>query len=516
MEEQQESVAKALTYRPSRNRPAALEDVSRARYMNSRSNPTTPKTQGSREISPESPGNYTGRRPSVPDTNPPPRTYRQSNLSYSTPRVYNSSPLVSHATEAREAPETTRAAEGTESTVSTTAPSTVWDELEDLKSRIHRLEYNGKLPPTSGAAISHASNDRPPTATTTVTTISSSPKRGRVNSLSPIEPPTLEPAPPVESHPLLRAALAKSKSLLNEELYKALEATTSDALMIASMMGTSGQPGPISSSQSTIGGVPSVTDRQVRRKVDSMCRSLTELCLALSEGKNELPAPVLKEKTPQPSARDTDVRPSIETDGSPRRQVAADLAKVKSSPRALSRLEQRRSSLLATSSLPKLPSPRYVPSDGATPTQTSMAGRRSSMLLRPQRVVRTEEVEEEGESSRFRAPSRANTDIGHSRNGPREYTSHQPLPERPTIIQSALPVRRHYTSTSLNKNPLPTPPISMLGGRRFLDRLTPDRDPSSAVARYNEERQRKGSIGSAFPLGRTGSLTRARGASVAE
>ncbi len=524
MDERQESVAQALTYRPSKNRPAALEDVNRARYINFRSNPTTPRTRDSGEISPESPGNYIGRRPSVPDTNPPPRSYRQSNLSYPTPRVYNSSPLVSHATETHEAPETTRAAEGTESTVSTTAPSTVWDELEDLKSRIHRLELTGKLPPTSGAAVSRASNDRPPTATTTVTTISSSPKRGRGNSSSPAEPATHQPAPslapaPVlapaspETHPLLRAALAKSKSLLNEELYKALEATASDALMIASMMGTSGQPGPISSSQSTIGGVPSVTDRQVRRKVDSMCRSLTELCLALSEGKNEAPAPLLKEKTPQPSARDTDVRPSIESDTSPRRQAVADLARVKTSPRALSRLEQRRSSLLATSSLP---SPRYVPSEGTTPTQTSMAGRRSSMLLRPQRV-RTEEAEEEEGPNRFRAPSRANTDLGHLRNAPREYTSRQPLPERPTIVQSALPVRRHYTSTSLNKNPLPTPPISMSGGRRFLDRLTPDRDPSSAVARYNEERQRKGSIGSAFPLVKPGSLTRrTRGASVAE
>jgi len=91
-----------------------------------------------------------------------------------------------------DAPETPRAAEGTESTVSTTAPSTVWDELEDLKSRIHRLELTGKLPATSGAAMSHASNERPATATTTVTTMSSSPKRGRGNSISPVEPVAAE------------------------------------------------------------------------------------------------------------------------------------------------------------------------------------------------------------------------------------------------------------------------------------------------------------------------------------
>jgi hypothetical protein len=507
--DEQQSVAQALTYRPTaKDRSTAPGDNNRTRYSNnSRSNPTTPRTFSSREISPESQASYGPRRPSAPDATLPPRTsYRQSNLSYTTPRTYNSSPLVSRSTEMQEAPETPRAAEGTESSVSTTAPSTVWDELEDLKSRIHRLELTGKMPPTAGAAMSRASNDRPPTATTTVTTLSSSPKRGRGNSISQEERVSTEP-PPAEAHPLLRAALAKTKPVLSSEIYNALEAAASDALAIASMMGSSGQPGPISSSQSIIGG-PTVSDRQVRRKADSMCRSLTELCLALSEAKPEstatAPNPVPNPSLVRASNHDpNEVRLSIEPTTNQRQLMVA----AKSSPRALSRLEARRSSLLATSTLP---SPRYVPSELGTPTQT---GRRTSLFLRTQRA-RTEEPEEE-EGTRFRTPSRAITEVGRLRQSPREYTSQQPLPEKPLPVQSSLPVRRHYASTSLtNTVPPPMPPVSSLGGRRYLERSTPERDTIGVVSRLTESRlaedrvQRKPSISQGYGLGRTGSLTR--------
>jgi hypothetical protein len=504
------TVSQALTYRPSaRDRVAPLEDINRSRYYGgtiSRSTPATPRAIGSREISPESQASYGGRRPSVPDSALPSRTssYRQSNLSYSTPRTYNSSPLVSRTADVHDTPETPRVAEGTESTVSTTAPSTVWDELEDLKSRIHRLELTGKLPATSGAAISRASNERPPTATTTVTTMSSSPKRGRGNSISPID--SVEP-PPADAHPLLHSALAKSKSLLSPEVYKALETTASDALAIAAMMGTSGQPGPISSSQSTVGGGSGpVSDRQVRRKADSMCRSLTELCLALSEGRSDQAQAPNNQVAVRPSSRDDQTITNVDLNKTQRPPVSTDLTRVKSSPRALSRLEARRSSLLATSSLP---SPRYAPSEAGTPTQSSMAGRRTSLLLRSRRAG-TEEPEEE-DDTRFRAPSRANTEIGRPRNSPREYISQQPLPDnRPSGIQSSLPVRRHYVSTSLtNTGAPPVPTLPNLGSRRYLDRSTPERDTSSVVGRMADERtQRKSSLSQGFPVGRTGSLTR--------
>ncbi|KAF8864108.1 hypothetical protein BDZ45DRAFT_53553 [Acephala macrosclerotiorum] len=499
----QEGIAQALTYRPAgRDRPSAPDDLNRTRYsgQNSRSTPATPKAIGSRERSPEE---YGEPRLSVPEATLPPRaSYRQSNLSYTTPRTYNSSPLVSRTTDLHDTPETPRAAEGTESTVSTTAPSTVWDELDELKSRIHRLELTGKLPPTSGAAMSRASADRPPTATTTITTVSSSPKRGRGNSVSPADAPAVIEKAPIEAHPLLHAALAKAKPLLSEEVYKSLEAAAADALAISSMMGTSGQPGPISSSQSTVGGPNAgVSDRQVRRKADSMCRSLTELCLALSENKNEVAPATTNQTLLRPQSRDTEVvLPSIETNEPQRQLVTGDLARAKSSPRALSRLEARRSSLLATSALPN---PRYAPTEVGTPTQT---GRRTSLFFRPRRAA-TEEPEED---DTFRAPSRAITEVARPKQSPREYTSQQPLPERSSSITSSLPVRRHYATASLTNSGHPMPPVSALNNRRYLERSTPERDTSSVVGRLAEDRSRhrKSSISSGLPIGRTGSLTR--------
>lgn len=478
--------------------PTAL-DMSRNRYYGgtSHSTPTTPRAAAPREVSPESQVSYSRRRPSIPDHNLPSRagSYRQSNLSYSAPRTYNSSPLVSRTTDNHDTPETHRNAEGTESTVSTTAPSTVWDELDDLKSRIHRLELTGKLPTTSGAAMSRVSNDRPPTATTTVTTMSSSPKRGRGNSISPVDSNTIEP-PPHDAHPLLNSALAKSKTLLSPEIYKALEATASDALNFTAMLGSSGQPGPISSSQSTIGGgLNVVSDRQLRRKADSMCRSLTELCLALSEGKSDQ---TQTKALSRPSSRDAEL--NIDT----RLPVSSDLARVKASPRALSRLEARRSSLLATSTLP---SPRYTPSEVGTPTQSSIGGRRTSLLLRSRRAA-TEELDDDDES-RFRAPSRAATEIGRIRQPTREYTP--PTDSRTPTSQSSLPVRRHYASSSFTSSGSALPAVSNIAGRRYLDRSTPERDTASLSGRMGEDREkRKSSIGASagFGIGRAGSLTR--------
>jgi hypothetical protein len=444
-------------------------------------------------------------------------SYRQSNLSYSTPRNYNSSPLVSRTMDMQEAPipETTRAAEGTESTASTTAPSTVWDELEDLKSRIHRLELTGKLPATSGAAMSRAAHERPPTATTTTnTTMSTSPKqRGQGNSASPTEFSNRQ-LQPNELHPLLHSALAKSKSLLTPEIFNALEATVNDALTIAAMMGMSGQPGPMSSAHSTIDGPSSgVSDRQVRRKADSMCRSLTELCLALSDERMEhSPSETLHGVRPRSSGRDSELRPSIEISTVlPRQPMNSDITRVKSSPRALSRLEERRSSLLNTSTLP---SPRYAPSDIGNNSQSVMGGRRTSLLIRSRRG-NTEEPEED--AARFRAPSRAITEVGRFRNTQREYVPEEPLLDRTPPALSSLPVRRNgHLATSSLPNTGPSAAQSTTGtARRYLERSTPDRDTAAPTVRVPENREMRKSSISAFGLGRTDSLTRRRQASAA-
>ncbi|KAI9646205.1 hypothetical protein NHQ30_005645 [Ciborinia camelliae] len=455
--------------RSSASTVTALNEQRKRSFATALSNPTTPRTNNREgDFDP-----YAGRRPSVQDRSI--TAYRQSNLSnsYSVPRTttYHSSPLVAQPMEIGEQLETQRATEGTASTVSTTAPSTVWDELDDLKSRIHRLELTGKLPTTSGAAVLRATHERPPTATTTETTMSTSPKRGRGNSISPTEAPSMDMSK-AENHPLLRSALANSKSLLDPEIYKSLEATAYDALAISAMMGTSGQPGPISSSQSSVGGARStVSDRQVRRKADSLCRSLTELCLSLSERRPNDPDTTVTQIRQNNHGQDSEIRQTIEP-VSPRQPSSSDLAKLKPSPRSYSRLEARRSTLLATNVLPTL---RYPPPENTTPTQSLAAGRRTSLLLRSRRAE-TEDPQETIEA-RFRAPSRAQTDLG--RRGERDEMPHPPLHEedmRSGTNPSALAIRRSYTTAlSPNRGAQYSPLTQTSPGRRYYER-TPDRE----------------------------------------
>ncbi|KAF7948746.1 hypothetical protein EAE96_007938 [Botrytis aclada] len=518
-----------------RGPPSAIstsnEQKKRPFAATSLSSPTTPRTDN-READFE-PQPYAGRRPSIQD-----RTitaYRQSNLSnsYSVPRTtaYHSSPLVAQPMEISDQHETQRVTEGTASTVSTTAPSTVWDELDDLKSRIHRLELTGKLPTTSGAAVSRATHERPPTATTTETTMSTSPKRGRGNSISPTEAPTVDMSK-ADNHPLLRSALMNSMPLLDPEIYKSLEASANDALAISAMMGTSGQPGPISSSQSVIGGPQSnISDRQVRRKADSLCRSLTELCLSLSERRSNDPDTTLTQIRQNSHGQDAEVRQSIEP-VSPRLGPSGDVARLKASPRSYSRLEARRSSLLATTTLPTL---RYPPPENTNPTQSLAAGRRTSLLLRNRRAE-TEDPQETVDS-RFRAPSRAKTDLGRRGEIPRdELLRHALLDDDPRsgAISTSLALRRSHT-TALSPNRVPqssllaqstpsrryyerTPEREIIinsstggSGRRYLER-TPERDTTSLSGRLAEERgQRKVSAPLTFAArSRAGSLMRSR------
>jgi hypothetical protein len=510
-----------------------------------RPSPMTPRSLAFQDVSADnSPGGR--RRSSITESNSgfPPRTssYRQSNLSYGQSRTYNSSPLVPRSAEPQRADthhnsDGTHGVEGTESTGSTTAPSTVWDELDDIKSRIHRLELTGKLPSTSGAAISRLSDERPPTATTQ-TTMSTSPKRGSGNSAAQGDASSTTSSQK-DGHPILQAAVNKARPFLTAEVFKALEAAATDALTLSSMMGTVGQPGPISSGASTIGGLGTVTDRQLRRKADSVCRSLTELCLALSEEAAQ-PKTVQTNGTPQKDSH-TPTTPTINKPfaglAAQRRPSAVaeqNLVRPNTSPRAMTRLEERRTSLLNGTALP---SPRF---GGATPsaqlepvgrkssllisrarragTEEPDEGRKSSLLLRTRRAG-TEEPEEgrktslllrgrrgtvgeDDDEARFRAPSRAATEVASSR-----VVSQPPAPDTVALGQSALPRRRLVPSTLNSRLIAPTPAANPT--RRYLDRPTPEREGNSVADKLAEDRgQRQMSLGQAVLLNRTGSLNR--------
>lgn len=446
-------------------------------------------SRSAREMSPESPQTYTDLRPSPQDA----RTYRPSNLSASRT---NPPP---DATESSRLDGDRARLDGTESTLSTTAPSTVWDELDDLKSRIRKLELTGKLPSSSAAAMSNASAERPRTATTTVTTLSSSPKHDRkANTPSPDSdigpgpgptPVTAEASAPVPSlgtnqiEALLHSALAKVKTAVGTDAYNALEVTAADALTLANMLGSP------SGALAAVNGV-SLSERQARRKADSLCRGLTELCLALSD--EQLNS---NSKQQRPGSRDASSHVKT-SNGSPgdslvipvtsRRSMShepEDSGRPDPSPRVASRLEARRTSLLSSGSRASQDA-QSSPATAALPTPPTRLSRISASFRTKRRAE--EDVDTKATAFSRVTPSRTMAEVGgfstDQRYSPRErlsreYTpesqaqrpssfSQKPLPQSrsPSVAPPSIPLRKSYgPSTSF----LPATSLIQPGSRRY-------------------------------------------------
>ncbi|KAI8720799.1 hypothetical protein NCS52_00525900 [Fusarium sp. LHS14.1] len=552
-DERASEVSRMSTYRSlTRDKAASVhpgEDLSRRSTI--RPSPVTPRSIAFQEPSNDA---TSRRRPSVTDVSNSNSNGQTRSSTYKAAlghhnKTYNSSPLVrSFDFQRQPNQETSNAPEGTESTLSTTAPSTVWDELDDLKSRIHRLELTGKLPSTSGAAVSRLSDERPPTATTTVTTISSSPKR--VTNGNQNADAVSTTSSHRESHPILHSALAKSKVLLDAEVYRALEAAANDAMALSSMMGTVGQPGPISSGASTIGSGTTVTDRQLRRKAEGVCRSLTELCLALGEEVTQT-RPRQSVEAPPPVQNDAPTTPTINktfTGFTHQRRPSLSnteqvLARANTSPRAMSKFEERRLNILNGNSLPASRVSNSTPSTPLEPisqrrssllvarsrragTEEPEDGRKSSLLLRTRRAG-TEEPDEGRRTSlfvrgrrgtvgdesedemKFRSPSRAHTELNAIRTVTHDATPQQQASD----TTSAIP-RRRFASSNLTVSRLATPATSMATPpRRYLERSTQqdhnNNNNNTVADKLAEDRgQRYMSMGQTTLINRTGSMIR--------
>ena len=135
----------------------------------------------------------------------------------------------------------------------------MWDELEAIKRRLRQLELGhpgivADRPHTRGTTNSSSSPQRsspfPPShAGTSITSSTSSPL----------------------SYPLLNAAITKVKSSgLSLDVAQAVEATAQEAIALALM--TNHDP-----------SAQAPSPRSIRRKVDGVCRGLTEVCLALAD-----------------------------------------------------------------------------------------------------------------------------------------------------------------------------------------------------------------------------------------
>ncbi|KAI7285904.1 hypothetical protein KC345_g1485 [Hortaea werneckii] len=257
-----------------------------------------------------------------------------------------------------------------ESSAESQGAETVWDELDDLKSRIKKLE----LTELSGPNLTNV-------------------------------------------HPLLHSALAKAKSLLQPSLYRMLEATASDSLQLAAMTGSAGPQGTAFSAASIINGV-TVSDRHVRRKADAMCRNLTDLTLALCDGKHEntvAASSPLTAHSVQPSPTIRNSRSSI----GPGENVN------RNNSRPVSRLEARRTSILgisagqsvsgspreSTDDLSNASEQEGTPTHVRAPPQELRRISRSNSRLFGVRSSRYGETSAD-EDPTVRPPSRAMTDAG--------------------------------------------------------------------------------------------------------
>ena len=387
---------------------------------------------------------------------------RPSNLSHAAHHVkYASSPF----------PDQPQQVADSESTASTTAPSTVWDELDDIKSRIRKLELTGKLPPSSNAAMSNSYGERPTTATTTMTNVSTSPKRRHLGAPSP-ETSALVAPDVSDLHPLLHTAFARAKTTLNDGVNEALEATILDALTLASMM----------KSQEVQGTSVNGVDRRLRGKIDNICRNLMDLCVTLADDR-----PYSKETSPSA------IPPTFQNSSPPvMRDISPDLRfqransedpELRSSSRVMSRLEARRASLQASSL-------GHMQRDSSQEPPTPLA----SKLDRTTSALRRREGE--GPTAVAKRPlSRANIEGGQNRSSvpsrfSREYVSNHPLPSHPhrsPSVQSSIPPRKSYFSTAFYSPN--TPEHVQSGSRRRLEETTPP--SSSEGARLIEARQRR-------------------------
>jgi hypothetical protein len=410
--------------------------------------------------------------------------------------------------------------------------------------------------------MSRMSDDRPPTAGTTVTTVSSSPKRSGAGAAAQSADVASTTSSHREAHhPLLQSALSKTKAFLNPEVFRALEYAANEAMNLSSMMGSPGQIGPISSGASAIGTGGQVTDRQLRRKADSVCRSLTELCVSLGENAtSSKPTPTTSSTTAAHTAQNegpsTPVMAgktlTLNTATAQRRPSVADAEVMKSvvSPRAMSKFEERRNSILNGTTLP---SPRVVNSIPSTPNDTT-PNRRSSLMVARSRRAGTEEPDdgrksilrtrragteepEEGRKTSFllrgrrntvgeeedvRAPSRA-TDLHTIRHVPREYqpqshgqgSSQQGGAEAITQVSTSLPRRRftsNITSNATQSSRLATPSTpASAQPKRYLERSsTLEREPGVNTYVVEDRPSRHASIGQSTMLNRTGSLSARR------
>ncbi|KAH8692918.1 hypothetical protein BGW36DRAFT_430660 [Talaromyces proteolyticus] len=503
-----------------------LDEGSRSRYSQagsaSRSVVGVPRSRYNRETSPELPQPYSDVRSTITDAR-----YRHSNLTNLSSRTLRQPSTSDSAERVSTETEKVRTDGTTESSLSTTAPSTVWDELDDLKSRIRKLELTGKFPSSSAAAMSNVSAERPRTAATTATTLSSSPKQKHVRRTS-VSLDTGTPATPNPIQTLLHSALAKAKTSVGNEVYGMLETTATDALTLANMLTstTTSTPSGAVSSVNGSGIMNGMTERQARRKADSLCRSLTELCLALSEEQtiSQQKSQYQSQDQTRPGSQGRLNRPNAIDNGDAvstastryRRSMSHEpeaFDQQDSASRASGRTETRRANTINFGVSGRRG--RFSQDEQALPQTPSLTAplARLHRLSGSQRLKREDDSDDRSSVFSRTLSSRAMTEVG----GPsssrlsnarervsREYTNESPSTRLSTSyqqgpsqlksspsVQSTIPQRRSYATPPTSAIPTASGANIQPGFRRYgaSPTVAPDRNTSDSPSQINDSPQ---------------------------
>ncbi|KAM3419364.1 hypothetical protein BST61_g5295 [Cercospora zeina] len=391
---------------------------------------------------------------------------------------------------------------------------TVWDELDELKSRIKRLESDHKKPAPSSAAASGDSGDRPRTATTAPTTVTSSPKQSNTKD-STEAPATTSPPQSTEQnvgslwaniHPLLHDALGRSREGLSSTTFHNLEVVVADALHLAALAGVpAGQNGNAASPQTN---QAPLNERQVRRRVDNLCRNLTDLCISLRESKPSAPAPPAYVTSPavvaspaqlsSPAQFGSPAQAELPTIDVPRRRAArkssVPAGGAATAARPMSRLEQRKTSLLSPQAISALAKIRPRGSNGdlsgsetySTPAHPAALQPLPRLIAVPSRALRSR-AQQYNDTNRgrdedraLRAPSRAMTDFSSSFRANNRLASQERSPgaqaQMPTPRETLASRRKYDTSPVLEEDS--TSPVPQPRARIFSSGQTYNKVPS--------------------------------------
>jgi len=167
--------------------------------------------------------------------------------------------------------------DGVEDSMSDAAPTQVYGELEELKTRIRHLELTRR-----GSGLRTSQVESIPERPTTSGTITSG-SRPRIIPNSPMGE-MRSPSYFGKSQSLLQSALGKAEQRVSRDVFNALEAAAQDAMDLAAMSSSANT----STYSSSYTADSSMVDKRLRRTADNLCRSLTELCIALCEDGSDM------------------------------------------------------------------------------------------------------------------------------------------------------------------------------------------------------------------------------------